>query len=359
MQRFQDCLARRRREALQGPFKSGGSRRRLDAPRRPFFYPPVRPPHPAATLWNLSASFDSVAPVPIWTRAQNVTILISYSQEQPEAGRAVADYLRSNGRPVRENAPAPEDTIWSTLESASAAIVIWTPDCDESEWMKANFKYADQARKLILLYTRDLGLWQIPKPRDACPRIAADDYARILLAVEDFEEGPPSNESVGEARTASAPSAPSQPPRKPARKAGSKSENNIKIKSRAQVIQYSRILIAALEEVVEYDPARHHNQAPPELRIDDDDYLREIRNLIAELRTLNSLLAATRRQPKKEAGVIVNLSHHFDAFLDTYAKSLGKGVGWLTIGVIASLLYQSGIGENVITNILNHVKIQR
>jgi hypothetical protein len=153
-----------------------------------------------------------------------VTILISYSQEQPEAGHAVADYLRSNGHPVRENAPAPEDTIWSSLDSVSAAIVIWTPDCDESEWMKANFKYADQVGKLILLYTRNLGLWQIPKPRNACPRIPADDYERILAAVGDFDEDHPSNEAMREAKTANAPIAPSPSPRKPGRRAASTSK---------------------------------------------------------------------------------------------------------------------------------------
>jgi hypothetical protein len=132
---------------------------------------------------------------------------------------------------------------------------------------------------------------------------------------------------------------------------------NIKIKSRSQVIQYSRILIAALEEVVDYDPTRHHNRPPPELRINDEDYLTEIRNLIAELRTLNSLLETTRRQPKKSAEAVVKLTRHFDTFLNSYAKSLAKGAGWLTIGVIASLLYQAGIGQAVIANILSHAKL--
>jgi hypothetical protein len=133
-------------------------------------------------------------------------------------------------------------------------------------------------------------------------------------------------------------------------------QNAIRIKSRSQVIQYSRILIGALEEIVEYDPARHHNQPPPELRIEDKDYLREIHSLIAELRALNSLLEATRRRPKKASGAVVNLAHHFDTFLSCYAKSLAKGAGWLTIGVIASLLYQVGIGQDLIGSILSHAK---
>jgi hypothetical protein len=139
--------------------------------------------------------------------------------------------------------------------------------------------------------------------------------------------------------------------------AAPKSETIIKIRSRSQVIQYSRILIAALEEVVDYGPARRHNQPPPDLRIDDEGYLTEIRNLIAELRTLSSLLETTRRQPKKASDAVVKLTRHFDTFLNSYAKSLGKGAGWLTIGVIASLLYQAGVGQDVIGNILGHAKL--
>jgi hypothetical protein len=144
---------------------------------------------------------------------------------------------------------------------------------------------------------------------------------------------------------------------KRSRKAALPNETEIKIRSRPQVIKYSRILIAALQEVVDYDPARHHNQPPPELRIDDEDYLTEIRNLVAELRTLNALLETTRRQPKKAAHAVVNLTRHLDTFLSCYAKSLAKGAGWLTIGVIASLLYQAGVGQQVIANILSHAKL--
>jgi hypothetical protein len=62
-----------------------------------------------------------------------------------------------------------------------------------------------------------------------------------------------------------------------------------------------------LEEVVDYSPARHHNQRPPDLRIDDEGYLTEIRNLVAELRTLNALLETTRREPKEASDAVVNL----------------------------------------------------
>ena len=145
--------------------------------------------------------------------------------------------------------------------------------------------------------------------------------------------------------------------RKRATTAKAHKEIAIKVKDRSQVIQYSKILITALEEVIEYDPTRHHNRQPPDLRIDDPDYLAEIRNLVAELRTLNSILQSTQRQPRKATRAIWNLSKHLDGFLNNYAKSLGKGAGYLTIGVIASLLYQAGLGQDVITNIFSHAKL--
>src|SRR3974390_2594112 len=86
---------------------------------------------------------------------------------------------------------------------------------------------------------------------------------------------------------------------------------------------------------------------PPELRIENPDYLSEIRDAVAELRTLNSLLKRSRRQPQKASRAVLNLAKHFDTFLNGYSKSLGKGTGYLTIGLIASLLYQAGIGQDV------------
>jgi hypothetical protein len=108
-----------------------------------------------------------------------------------------------------------------------------------------------------------------------------------------------------------------------------------------------------LEEVVDYDPARHGNQLPPELRIDDQNYPSEIRNLIAELRTLNALLATSQRQLKETSSAVVHLARQFDTFLGSYAKSFGMGAGWLTIATVGSLLYQAGIGQDVVAKILS------
>jgi hypothetical protein len=75
-------------------------------------------------------------------------------------------------------------------------------------------------------------------------------------------------------------------------------------------------------------PARHHNHPPPDLRIGDEEYLREIRNLIAELRTLNSRLATTRRQPKKASGAVVKPARHFNNLFGLLCEVVGKG-GWM------------------------------
>jgi hypothetical protein len=85
----------------------------------------------------------------------------------------------------------------------------------------------------------------------------------------------------------------------PMRKRKAAAAATVKIRSRPQVVQYSRILIAALEEVVDYSPARHHNQRPPDLRIDDEGYLTEIRNLVAELRTLKCAFGKRRAASQK------------------------------------------------------------
>jgi hypothetical protein len=130
----------------------------------------------------------------------------------------------------------------------------------------------------------------------------------------------------------------------------------IKIRSYPQAIAYCQILIGALQEIVDYNPLRHHNQPPPDLRIEDKEYLQEIRRLIAELRTLNDLLAASRRQPKRTSDAAINLSHHFNTFLNCVAKSAGYGTGTLLVATMASLLSELGIAQDIIMNILQHAK---
>jgi hypothetical protein len=65
-----------------------------------------------------------------------------------------------------------------------------------------------------------------------------------------------------------------------------KASPRLVIRNREQVVAYSNIIISSLQEALDYDPARHHNQPPPELRLGDARYLRDVRDLIAELKRL-------------------------------------------------------------------------
>src|ERR1051326_7420263 len=43
------------------------------------------------------------------------------------------------------------------------------------------------------------------------------------------------------------------------------------IRNKSQVVNYSRLILGALEEVLEYNPAKHHNSPPPDLRLENLD----------------------------------------------------------------------------------------
>jgi hypothetical protein len=137
------------------------------------------------------------------------------------------------------------------------------------------------------------------------------------------------------------------------------------IRSPEHALFYSRQIVTALEEALEYDPKRHHNQPPPALRIENADYLNEIRELVAELKRLNEYLEAvakeravpeTKFSPKRKAAPkkaaeksAVEVSKHVNTFLNKYAAGLGTGAAALTIGTAGALLYQLGIPLDFLT----------
>jgi hypothetical protein len=157
-----------------------------------------------------------------------------------------------------------------------------------------------------------------------------------------------------------APASPHRKPRTAAGAAKAMTPKTIRIRNRTEVIRYSKILIVALEEVLDYVPARRGNERPPALRIDDDrDYLQEIRDLVAELRALNALLAQhSPQQRKRTAGAVGGLARHFDTFLRTYANCMGAGTAALTIGVVSHLLKEAGVAPDVLQTILSHLKLR-
>ncbi len=141
---------------------------------------------------------------------------------------------------------------------------------------------------------------------------------------------------------------------------GQTTENNTArapavVRNKQQILYYSHILIEALQEALNYDPLRDHNQASPELRIEDRTYLEELRSLVTELQRLNDLLA--HRNVSQQNSQVINLGKHFDKFLESYASALGKAAAGLTAAAVAGLLYQAGVGDDLINHIWHHVKI--
>jgi hypothetical protein len=122
----------------------------------------------------------------------------------------------------------------------------------------------------------------------------------------------------------------------------------ITITNRAEVIRYTTVLIIALEETLEYNPRRAHNQPPPALWNDDPEYLRDVGSLVIELRRLNSLLDAKRLRKKEADRVVIHLAQHFDQFLRSYVSWFGRGAAVLTIGVMAGLLQHAGLDPTAV-----------
>jgi hypothetical protein len=132
------------------------------------------------------------------------------------------------------------------------------------------------------------------------------------------------------------------------------------LRNKRQIITYSSVIILALQEALDYDPRRHHNQPKPDLRIEDANYLSNLRSLVKELRRLNNLLAKERPKSAETGKVVVDVRKHVDLFLTNYTPTLAKGSAYLTIGVMAALLHSAGLGSGVVDGIMDKVlKINR
>jgi hypothetical protein len=126
-------------------------------------------------------------------------------------------------------------------------------------------------------------------------------------------------------------------------------------KDKQQVLQYSNIIIIALQEALDYDRTRHHNEPTPALYINDPKYKRDIEELIVELRHLNDLLERKSSGAARTRSV-GRLQKHFDKFLDAYSPMLGKGAAVLTIAAVAGLLSWAGVPLDVVGGIFGHIK---
>ena len=136
------------------------------------------------------------------------------------------------------------------------------------------------------------------------------------------------------------------------------------IRNPRHVIVYSQLIIGAVEDTLGYDPKRHHKQPPPALRIEDDNYLNDLRELVAELKRLNGLLevrissnlvaARTVRpsRPKDVDDAAITVRKHLNNFLQNYTGLLGKSAALLTTGTIAALLVHLGVPEGQIPSLI-------
>ena len=124
------------------------------------------------------------------------------------------------------------------------------------------------------------------------------------------------------------------------------------ITNRVEVIRQTKALIIVLEEALDFDPVRGHNQRPPALWSDDPSYLKDVDALVVELRRLNSLLEAKRPRKKEAERAVIDLTQHLDTFLKNYAAWFGRGAAALTVGSIASLLHYAGLDPTAVWSII-------
>jgi hypothetical protein len=141
------------------------------------------------------------------------------------------------------------------------------------------------------------------------------------------------------------------------------SAGQVVIRSTKQVVFQAQIIIAAVDDALNYDPHRHHNHPPPALRIENPAYLDELRRLVVELRRLNDSIKALKPSPNRTAvpsSVVeksaIDVRKHVNTFLDKYASTLATGVGILTVGALGSLLFQLGLPEEILTKVLAKVR---
>src|SRR5258707_496421 len=101
-------------------------------------------------------------------------------------------------------------------------------------------------------------------------------------------------------------------------------------------MRYAGPLVTALQEALDYDPLRHHNQQPPPLYSDDPNYLKHIAELTSELKRLNNLLESTiQGQARKKSADAT--SEYLLLFLKNFLPAAGKSSGH-AIGVGAAAL---------------------
>ena len=116
-------------------------------------------------------------------------VFISYSQRSVEPTKALAEHLKTRGLEVWWDASLTsgqrfDDVIRKELETADAAIVIWTPESIKSQYVKIEAGIAYAWEKLITVRTADLPFGDIPGPFRSLHTDVVTDVDRIMIALE-------------------------------------------------------------------------------------------------------------------------------------------------------------------------------
>src|SRR5262245_22174648 len=116
-------------------------------------------------------------------------VFISYSKARPELTAALARDLEAAGFSVWwDTRLFPNQSyrkeIDAQLNGCKAAIIVWTPESAESEWVISEAEHAWHKHKLINTYSADLSPQEIPKPFNQVHAVSIDDRAAIRAGVE-------------------------------------------------------------------------------------------------------------------------------------------------------------------------------
>ncbi|MBI1385932.1 MAG: TIR domain-containing protein [Rhizobiales bacterium] len=115
-------------------------------------------------------------------------IFLSYSRAQRATIEELAALLEANGHEVWWDAELISGEPFRTvidreINRADVAIVVWTPDSINSNWVIAEADHAERQAKLLPLRTAEVEPWQIPKPYGTLHAELVGNEDRVLAAV--------------------------------------------------------------------------------------------------------------------------------------------------------------------------------
>jgi hypothetical protein len=115
-------------------------------------------------------------------------VFISYSQKRAEPAETLAKQLKEKGIEVwwdtrLTSGQAFDDAIRKELDNADAAIVIWTPESVNSQYVKMEAGIAYAWEKLITVRTGDLLVEHIPEPFRGLHADVVTDVERVMIAL--------------------------------------------------------------------------------------------------------------------------------------------------------------------------------